>query len=67
MDKIFSLDFRLNSKILLIIYICYHYKFPLSVMLSFYEYYGESGKDKAVSDLFDMEDINMVIEFIKSI
>ena len=32
------------------------------VKANFYEYYGESGKDKAVSDLFDMEDINMVID-----
>lgn len=39
--KPFSVTFRLDAKILAIIYICFRYKFPLSFMLSFYEMYGE--------------------------
>ena len=42
MSKIFSAKFKLNSKILAIIYICYKYKFPLSFMLSFYELYEDN-------------------------
>ena len=39
--KPFSVSFKLDAKILAIIYICYKYKFPLSFLLSFYEMYGE--------------------------
>lgn len=39
--KPFSITFKLDAKILAIIYICYKYKFPLSFLLSFYEMYGE--------------------------
>lgn len=39
--KPFSITFKLDAKILAIIYICYRYKFPLSFLLSFYEMYGE--------------------------
>lgn len=39
--KPFSVTFKLDAKILAIIYICYKYKFPLSFLLSFYEMYGE--------------------------
>lgn len=41
MSKPFSITFKLDAKILAIIYICFRYKFPLSFMLSFYEMYGE--------------------------
>ncbi len=40
-NKPFSITFKLDAKLLAIIYICYKYKFPLSFMLSFYEMYGE--------------------------
>ena len=36
-----SVTFKLDAKILAIIYICFKYKFPLSFLLSFYEMYGE--------------------------
>jgi len=39
--KPFSITFKLDSRILAIIYICYKFKFPLSFMLSFYEMYQE--------------------------
>ena len=39
--KSFSVTFKLDAKILAIIYICFKYKFPLSFLLSFYEMYGE--------------------------
>lgn len=39
--KPFTVTFKLDARILAIIYICYKYKFPLSFMLSFYEMYGE--------------------------
>lgn len=39
--KPFSVTFKLDAKILAIIYICFKYKFPLSFLLSFYEMYGE--------------------------
>lgn len=42
MDKLFSVDFKIDAKMLTIIYICYEYKFPLSFMLSFYEMYGDT-------------------------
>lgn len=41
-NKLFSLDFKLDAKILTIIYICYEYKFPLAFMITFYELYGET-------------------------
>lgn len=41
-DKPFSAKFKLDYKILALIYICYKYKFPLSFLLSFYEMYGEA-------------------------
>ena len=40
--KPFSAQFKLNAKLLTMIYICYEYKFPLSFMLSFYELYGDN-------------------------
>lgn len=39
--KPFSVTFKLDAKILAIIFICFKYKFPLSFLLSFYEMYGE--------------------------
>lgn len=39
--KPFTITFKLDAKILAIIYICYRHKFPLSFLLSFYEMYGE--------------------------
>ena len=39
--KPFSVTFKLDAKILAIIYICFKYKFPLSFLLAFYEMYGE--------------------------
>ena len=41
MNKLYSVEFTLNAKLLAIIYICYKYKFPLQFMLSFYEMYGD--------------------------
>ena len=41
MNKPFITTFKIDAKILAILYICYKYKFPLSFMLSFYEMYGE--------------------------
>ena len=41
MTKPFSTRFKLDSKIIALIYICYKYNFPLCFMLSFYEMYGE--------------------------
>lgn len=40
--KPFSAKFKLDDKMLAVIYICYEYKFPLSFMLSFYELYGDT-------------------------
>ena len=40
--KPFSMEFKLDDKMLTLIYICYEYKFPLSFMLSFYELYGDN-------------------------
>lgn len=42
MSKPFCTKFKLNSKLLAVIYICYQYKFPLCFMLSFYEMYGDN-------------------------
>lgn len=42
MSKDYITKFRLNAKLIAIIYICYQYKFPLSFMLSFYEMYGDN-------------------------
>lgn len=42
MDKPFSARFKMNSKILAIIFICYKHKLPLAFMLSFYEMYGDN-------------------------
>lgn len=41
-NKIYTVEFTLNAKLLAIIFICYKYKFPLQFMLSFYELYGDS-------------------------
>lgn len=41
MDKIFSTEFELDDKKLLVLYMCYKFKFPASYMLSFYELYEE--------------------------
>lgn len=41
LNKPFSIKFKLDAKILAIIFICFKYKFPLSFLLSFYEMYGE--------------------------
>lgn len=40
MGKPFELSFKIDAKILAIIYICWKYKFPLSYFLSFYEMFG---------------------------
>lgn len=40
MSKPFSIEFKVDAKILAIIYVCWKYKFPLSYFLSFYEMYG---------------------------
>lgn len=42
MHKPFSARFKINSKILAVIYICYRHKLPLAFMLSFYEMYGDN-------------------------
>jgi hypothetical protein len=39
--KPFSITFKLDAKILAVIYICFKHKYPLSFLLSFYEMYGE--------------------------
>lgn len=41
MNKPFIAKFKIDAKLLAILFICYKYKFPLSFMLSFYEMYGE--------------------------
>ena len=41
MDKQFSVKFKLDPIILALIYICYKYKFPAAMMLSFYEEFGK--------------------------
>lgn len=41
MDKQFSVKFKLDPIILALIYICYRYKFPAAMMLSFYEEFGK--------------------------
>ena len=41
MNKPFSITFKLDSKILALIYICFKHKYPLSFLLSFYEMYEE--------------------------
>ena len=41
-NKLFSIDFKIDAKVLTIIYICYEYKFPLAFMITFYELYGET-------------------------
>lgn len=40
--KDYSTRFRLNSKLIAMIYMCYQYKFPLSFLLAFYEMYGDN-------------------------
>ena len=40
MTKPFTVNFKLDPKILGIIYICYKYKFPASFLLTFYDFYG---------------------------
>ena len=40
MKKPFSVQFKLDARILALLYICYTYKFPASYMLSFYEMFG---------------------------
>ena len=40
MNKPFSVEFKIDAKILAIIYVCWKYKFPLSYFLSFYEMFG---------------------------
>lgn len=40
MKKPFSIQFKLDARILALLYICYTYKFPASYMLSFYEMFG---------------------------
>ena len=37
MEKQYSVKFKLEAPILALIYICYKYKFPASMMLTFYE------------------------------
>lgn len=39
--KPFSITFKLDAKILALIYICFKFKYPLSFLLSFYEMYEE--------------------------
>lgn len=41
-EKIYTVDFELNAKLLAILYICYKYNFPLQFLLSFYELYGDA-------------------------
>lgn len=41
-EKVFSTKFKLDSKMLALIYFCYQHKFPLCFMLSFYELYGDT-------------------------
>ena len=40
-NKVFSTEFVLSAKIIAVIYICYEYKYPLSIMMSFYEMFGD--------------------------
>lgn len=40
MTKPFSVSFKLDARIIALLYICYMYKFPASYMLSFYEMFG---------------------------
>ena len=42
MNKIYATEFKLSAKMLAIIDMCYIYKFPASIMLSFYELYGDN-------------------------
>ena len=39
--KNYSFEFALNSKLLAVIYICYKYKFPMSIMLTLYEMFKD--------------------------
>lgn len=40
LGKPYEISFKIDAKILAIIYICWKYKFPLSYFLSFYEMFG---------------------------
>jgi len=40
MSKPFEIEFKLDAKILAIIYVCWKYKYPLSYFLTFYEMFG---------------------------
>ncbi len=42
MNKIYATEFKLSAKMLAIINMCYIYKFPASIMLTFYELYGDN-------------------------
>lgn len=39
--KLYSAKFRLNSKILALMYICWYYNYPTTVLLTFYETYKD--------------------------
>lgn len=40
MKKPYEIEFKIDAKVLAIIYVCWKFKFPLSYFLSFYEMFG---------------------------
>lgn len=40
MDKQFEVNFKVDGKILALLFLCWKYKFPISYFLTFYEMYG---------------------------
>lgn len=40
MNKPFCVSFKIDAKLLALLYICWKYKFPISYFLSFYEMFG---------------------------
>lgn len=40
MAKPFTVDFKIDAKIIAILYMCWKYKYPISYFLSFYENFG---------------------------
>lgn len=39
-DKPFSVKFKIDFKLLAILYVCYRYNFPIAYFISFYQMYG---------------------------
>lgn len=40
MEKQYEVEFKVDAKILSIMYVCWRFKFPLAYFISFYEMYG---------------------------